>query len=105
MIKEIKGSEALVSYLDKLDSYKEAPCTYLKVLPEDILCVESGNQYNKGMLVCSQTVGRGTGKDDVSMCTLTVTEFVEDGMLSKCEIGHSFKIKIENKKITDLVSP
>ena len=105
MAKEIKGSKALASYLEKLDTNENAPCAHLKVLPEDILCVESGGKYKKGRLVCSRTIGRQTGKDDVSMCTLTVIDFLEDGMLARCEMGNEIKINLIGGKITNLENP
>ena len=105
MMKEINGPEALASYLEKLDTSRNAPCAYLKVLPEDILCVQSGDKYKKGKLVCSRTIGRQTGKDDVSMCTLTVTDFLEDGMLARCEMGNDIKINLIGGKITNLENP
>jgi len=105
MAKEIDGLKVLASYVDKLDAHKNAPCPHLKVLPEDLSCLQSGNKYKKGMLICSQTVGRQTGKDDVSMCTLTITEFVKDGMLAKCEVGNDIKVKMMDEKMIDLVNP
>ena len=105
MALEIDGRKSLANYLNKLVNKKNTPCSHLKVLPEDLLCLQSGNKYTKGMLVCSKTAGRQTGKDDVSLCTLTITEFLEDGMLAKCEGGYDIKVKMINETMIDLINP